>query len=136
MNKKGIDIQTIFYVLIGFFAVRLITYLSSSDRLVDKKLSDLEKQFKPTYDSYDYLKFADKLETAMSGAGTDEDAIFSVFYLMKNDLDIFKLVQSFGTRSSYLSSGNLDQWINDDLSSEYLTKLNNVLAKKGIKYRF
>lgn len=90
-----------------------------------------------TYSDKQYGDFANKLYSAMDGAGTDEDAIFSVFKKMKNDLDVLNLERKFGLRAASWAFGfstpvDLADWLRSDLSSTDLAKLNNILSAQGI----
>lgn len=75
--------------------------------------------------------FADTLDTAMRGAGTDEQAVLSVFAKMQNDLDILLLIDAFGVRKSgyFGSEENLVQWLNGDGMTADVNKLLDTKAK-------
>lgn len=90
----------------------------------------------PSYPNNNYKMWADQLEVAMYGAGTDEAMIYQVFSMMKNDADVIKLIDAFGSRKGFLqwNATTLPQWIQGDLRDR--TELNNILKQKGISYRF
>ena len=103
----------------------------------------LNKQgIKPTYYASQYVQFADKLYNAMITSnpfqGTDEDAIYSVMRLMKNDVDINMLVKAFGTRRMEFSlkGGGLAAFLQDDLDAKEMAKVNKILSDNKINYRF
>ena len=103
----------------------------------------LNKQgIKPTYYASQYVLFADKLYNAMITSnpfqGTDEEAIYSVMRLMKNDVDINMLVKSFGTRRMEFSlkGGGLAAFLQDDLDSKEMAMVNKILSNNKINYRF
>ena len=75
-----------------------------------------------------YNSLANTLETAMSGWGTDEQAIFNVFSQLINDLDFIKLDSAFGIRESEDMVG----WLKGDLSSSDIGKINQQLSNKGL----
>jgi hypothetical protein len=52
-----------------------------------------------SYISQQYADFADNLEDAMSGAGTDEDAIKNIMAKMKTRDDVLALIDQWGKRS-------------------------------------
>lgn len=83
---------------------------------------------KPSYDSQTYATWADRLEYAMDGAGTDEEIIYKVYGYMHNDADIVKLNQVFGIRSE----STLNEWIKGDMSTSDIAKINTLLRDKGI----
>ena len=106
-------------------------------------IKTLNKQgVKPTYYASQYVLFADKLYNAMITSnpfqGTDEDAIYSVMRLMKNDVDINMLVKSFGTRRMEFSlkGGGLAAFLEDDLDKKELAIVNKILSDNKINYRF
>jgi hypothetical protein len=81
-----------------------------------------------TYTDSQYKTFASKLFTAMSGAGTDEDAIYAVYRKMENDVDIIHLNNAFGDKDGY----DLSEWLYDDLNTVEIEKVNKILLDKGI----
>jgi hypothetical protein len=96
-----------------------------------------QQQIKPSYTGTQYGIFADALYVAMVDYwyywGTDEDAIKNIMRQMKNDADVLKLNQTFGTRDGY----TLSQWLRSELEDEDLaTYVNNPLASNGITFRF
>ena len=95
-----------------------------------------------THPLYKYKSFATTLKIAMKGGGSDEDAIYSVFSTMKNDLDITQLISDYGIHTYYLSlrkiatDMDLPQWIYEEMDEDEIAKLNSILAKNNITYRF
>jgi hypothetical protein len=99
---------------------------------------------KPTLDNFKLAQLANQIHSAMNGYGSDEAAIYRAFLQVKNDLDIVNLTKAYGIRK--LSSGSwnlspdfegtLGQSITEELDAKEVAALNNILAKKGIKYRF
>ncbi len=88
-----------------------------------------------------YKGYADSIYAARSANnifGTDEDAIYSVFKKMNNDLDVAKLITAFGQRrlSFSLNSANLGGFLTDELDATELGIVNSGLRSKGIKYQF
>lgn len=120
-----------------------------------KDLDVLSKQgIKPTKMDTEYITLASRLHQAMDGCATDEEAIYSVFSTMNNDADVLKLVDAFGVRfltpcaatepisyAKYLFNpksfgGSISVWLQYDLTPGEIKKVNEILAKKQIKYRF
>jgi len=97
---------------------------------------------KPSFVRSWYDASADKLYACGAGqttfTGTDEQCIYSVFVQLKNDLDVVLLTEAFGMRRKGFSfnEANLGGWITDELNSEERSALNNILARRQIKYRF
>lgn len=75
---------------------------------------------------------ADKLHTAMSGMGTDEDAIFAVFNSLNTRSDLLQLIKTFG----YRDGETLQEWLADDLSTSDISHINSILASRNINYIF
>jgi hypothetical protein len=86
--------------------------------------------------------FANKLFASMNGKGTYEDEIMSVFYHIYNDADFLAVQKAFGTRTiesrTYFVPdfrGTLLSCLADELDSDYTKQINQIMAKKKIKYR-
>jgi len=86
-------------------------------------------------------KMADDIYEAMDGYGTDEDTIVSAFQRIKTDADFDALVQAYGTRSVSSGAGNifmsdyngdLSGALHDELSSGWITDINNALQRNGV----
>jgi hypothetical protein len=104
-------------------------------------VKEFEKQMTATYPEGSYFGFADAIYAARAGNnifGTDEDAIWDVFRKMKNDLDIAKLIKAFGSKrlSFSLQSAGLGGYLSDEMDTEEINKINQILAGNNIKYRF
>jgi hypothetical protein len=113
------------------------------NRSTTEDIKTLNKQgIKPTYYASQYVVFADKLYNAMITSnpfdGTDEDAIYSVMRLMKNDVDINMLVKSFDTRRMEFSlkGGGLAAFLQDDLDKKEMAIVNKILSDNNINYKF
>ena len=101
----------------------------------------IEQGQKPSYSRTWYRSAADKLYGCGAGqrfGGTDESCIYAVFVSLKNDLDLTLLFEAFGERRKgfSLTDANLGGWLADELNREELAALNNILARRKIKYRF
>lgn len=103
----------------------------------------LQYQFsgqKPSYQDSQYKILADKLRQSMDSTwydptsyGTDEEQIRGVFSKMNNNLDVLKLVQSFGNPDGY----SLSDWLTSELSQlDIQIYVNAPLKAKGITYTF
>lgn len=108
--------------------------LRQEKKLVDKDEQTFQgKGQKLTYPLSQYTIFADTLYTNMNGIGTYKPETAGVFYKMMNDLDVLQLNKAFGKKEGY----SLSEWIADDFSEEDKDfYINNILRKKGIKFRF
>jgi hypothetical protein len=93
---------------------------------------------KPTLTAYEMSTLANKIWGAVAGVGTDESAIYRAFASVKNDLDVLGVVKAFGMRKEFgmVPERTLGQWLTDELDAKEMKALNDILARKGIKYRF
>lgn len=99
---------------------------------------------KSNYSKEQLLSFANSIEQAMQGYGTDEAAISRVIRQMKNDADFAGLSAAFGVRTISTGAlnpepnfkGTLSGALTNELSNAWVTSLNKALEKQGIKYRF
>lgn len=112
------------------------------------------KGIRPSYSATQYESFALKLAEAMNGCGTTESSLTQVFSAMKNKADVLALISAFGVRFyqpcaatqpiSYaryifddkLFGGNLQTWLEYDLSSGEIKKINKLLSEKSIDFQF
>ena len=86
---------------------------------------------KPTYTDAQYRTFANELESAMRGAGTNNQKVYDVFKKMQSYLDVLKLIQAFGTKDDQ----NLHEWINAEWFLS-IGEINRILRGNGIDYSF
>lgn len=112
------------------------------------------KGIKASYTQTQYEAFSLKLVEAMNGCGTSIGSVNSVFEAMKNKTDVLRLIEVFGVRYyrpcpatdplSYarymydqnIFGGNLQTWIEYDLSSKEVSNVNNILSAKNIDFKF
>ena len=104
-----------------------------------KKLEEIGQT--PTYMEAQYVGFADAIYAARgcnNFFGTDEDAIYNVFRKMVNDIDVAKLIEKFGERRLCFSftESTLGGFLSSDLDQDEIKIINDILEKKGIKYKF
>lgn len=108
----------------------------------------------PSYSDSQFLSYVNVLVQAMTGCGTDEDAVYGVFRQMKNEADIRKLIVSFGIQyyqpcevtspAQYLYwqfndqayGGDLGTWLGYDLSDSEISTVNSILRNNGINFSF
>ena len=123
--------------------------------LAKKEAEILQRSgMKASYSQTQYESFALKLVEAMNGCGTTLDSVKQVFEAMNNKTDVLKLIEVFGVRYyrpcpatdpvSYakymfdqnIFGGNIQTWLQYDLSSSELEKINNILKGKKIDFKF
>ena len=121
----------------------------------DDELRDLKNQgINPTLTNSEINGLISSIIDAIGGCGTDEQKIYDAFEQLNNDADVKLLIKIWGVRSfepcaitspiSYTKwlwnnnsiGGNITQVLNSDLSSANKSKINSILAKKGIKHKF
>jgi hypothetical protein len=121
----------------------------------DTELNKLSNQgVKPTISISQATTLAQSLVQAMNGCGTDEKKMYGVFDQLKNDADVYLLIKQFGVRyytpcaasnpvsyAKYLYNdksfgGDIGTWMGYDLTSAEIQKINGILAKKKILFRF
>lgn len=101
----------------------------------------------PSYPDVQFQSWATTLVTAMSGCSTDHSALESVFSNLNNDADVYKLIAVFGSQAvtgctflliPWTSGGTyaLPAAISTYVSADEKTRLNAILASKGITYVF
>lgn len=121
----------------------------------ESELLDLKRKgINPSYSNSQYEAMCLKLQEAMNGCGTDEEAVMAVFEQMKNKADVLKLISAFGIRyyrpcaatqpisySLYLTDntafgGTIPTWLQYDLSAGEIQDVNDMLKAKKIDYTF
>lgn len=125
-------------VYLGYKAVKALIS-SSATSAAESDINKLKgKGMVASYPDAVYTNIADSIEQACLGFGTDEQLIYQNFGLMKNDLDVAKLIVAYGTRriEFSLQMGTLSQLLSSELDSSEISEINSILAKKGITYRF
>ena len=139
-NPKSLIAVAIGIVIIALLIYFIIKRSSSKIKGAINSVSDSAKiqehinetGEQPSYNDFEYKSMADQIERAMRGCGTDEDAIFDVMKKMRNNTDVMKLKQAFGTRGDE----DLSQWLGGDLSSSEMKKVNTILSGNGITLTF
>lgn len=121
-------------------------YLKDAKRTLDDVSDELKKLtsqgMRPSYSDSQYKIWADVAYTCYAGWGTCSGD--TIFVNMKNDSDVLKLIEAFGVRTIPSGRfnpasdfrGTLPQVVRDELNIFEIQRLNNILASKGIKYKF
>jgi hypothetical protein len=108
--------------------------------LIDKASAGLAGK-KTTYTPAQFAQMADALYIALKDFGTDETVIYKEIGKLKTLPDLYALIVAYGTRRVHdnlfmYEDYNLAQALSADLSTGELDKLNEILAKSGINYKF
>lgn len=137
MNIYAYAVIAVVILIIIILVVYFVTKKKNPDPKVQiKEAAEYAKKLetnykKASFTNAQFLGFADKLYAAMKGVGTDNDAIYFVFKQLKNDTDIYKLIEAFGIRDGE----TLNQWLTSELSSNERFNLNQITSKYAA-YRF
>lgn len=136
--------STVIVAGLGFGAWRLYKNIFNKERIpIVPPIPPVPegKGNKYSYISQQYADFADTLEDAMSGAGTDEDAIKTVMSKMKTRDDVLALIDQWGKRSLSTPYGwdtdpkTLSQAFNYELDTKDIeTYVNQPIKKTGYKF--
>lgn len=100
-----------------------------------------QKGIKPSFLNSQYSLWSEKLQYALNYFNTDEPAVYSIFNSLKNEADLLKLIQTFGTRKIEMfpfvfQNATLSEAIQSQMDEDEITKVNGILAKKGINFTF
>ena len=149
--KESVALKPIAWLLIagavGFIVVKAGKGVAEAFRKwqagrdIVKEKNQLEKTQNLSYPISQYQIFAGSLYDAFQGTGTDEARIKSVFSQMKNNLDVLKLVEVYGTRDggSYFWTPKMtliEQIPYDMTDAEIETYVNAPLRANRITYQF
>jgi hypothetical protein len=117
-------------------------------RNINTEIVNLQKFMKPSYPDSTYDTLANTIYNSMKFAvGDDYGAVQDSLKKMKNDLDVAKLIKSFGSRQDYAFGipvgGKMDlfTYVKKELGNEWggltayrVTDINKDWAAKKIKY--
>ena len=149
--KESVALKPIAWLLIagavGFIVVKAGKGVAEAFRKwqagrdIVKEKNQLEKTQNLSYPISQYQIFAGSLYDAFVGTGTDETRIKSVFSQMKNNLDVLKLVEVYGTKDggSYFWTPKMtliEQIPYDMTDAEIETYVNAPLRANRITYQF
>lgn len=110
-----------------------------------RELADLSKKgVRPTITQTQAEAYSSSLVQAFDEVGTDEDAVYQIMGQMKNIADVLFLIQVYGVRSF---KGTFTSWFSDEtlnlpgaisyeMSTSEIDKINGILSKAGITYKF
>jgi type II secretory pathway pseudopilin PulG len=147
--------------LLGYSLYRSIKRKQDERKLLqaaeaaNQELQQLGQQgITPSFSDSQFEVWSTKIDGAVAGCGTDEEAIYEVFRALKNEADVRKLISVFGIRyytpceysdpvsytiwlvNHQAYPGDLQSFLAADLDSDNIAEINSILASKGINYRF
>lgn len=112
---------------------------SSSSVAADDSLKALAKKgIFPTQQPTDYRLKAEALHTALDGCGTDDAQILRVFGGLKNEADVYALIDAYGIRkTSCMGIGSTSTLAGhlQECSDETKAMLNRAAKSKGWNFR-
>ncbi len=154
LGSKQVIISAVVIFIIIILAVLLIKFVpkllkrSQEEKEKDAYRSSIDPQ-KVTLTPADFVSMANALDAAFNYVfGTDEEVIYSVFERLNTKDDLFSLMDAFGRKRSDVytrvlapigatwEEADLTRWINDELDSSEKAKVNQILASKGIAFKF
>ena len=104
------------------------SFKTTDEKQAEKDIDDDDLSF----DLSIYRQMANSIESAISGAGTNEEIVESAIKKLRTKSDWLQLYIEFGTRSSWGSSGDLVQWIIEDIDGSDLLPISNHLNSIGV----
>lgn len=134
---KVVAISVVVLVIVAIIILIVVKYKGKlTDTIKNRELAEsLDEEINQddiTLTQTQLNTFASSLYAAMDGAGTDEDKIYNVFRAMGTRSDVLQLIKTFGVKDGE----TLTEWLNGDLSSKEIDKINNILANNNINYQF
>jgi hypothetical protein len=114
---------------------------------VENELEKEKKNAPASYAASTYSGWASAIAEAIFGYGADFKVIYDITNRLKNNTDFLMLQKAWGSPTRlvfptwfvFYDTGRqytLQQAIRAQYSSDQVKKLNSVLQRKGIKYRF
>lgn len=141
MNKQKVITISVIAAIVIAVAIFLIVKLKGGVKSIvnddknNKLIDEINKEQNAddiTLTQLQFNAYASSLKKALQGLGTDEKKIYNVFQQMNTRSDVLQLIKTFGV----VDGENLNEWLNDDLSAKEIDKINQILAEKGINYKF
>ena len=134
---KVVAISVVVLVIVAIIILIVVKYKGKlTDTIKNRELAEsLDEEINQddiTLTQTQLNTFASSLYAAMDGAGTDEDKIYNVFRAMGTRSDVLQLIKTFGVKDGE----TLTEWLNGDLSSKEIDKINSILANNNINYQF
>jgi hypothetical protein len=110
---------------------------------IDQAVKDSAKKQKQTYTDAQLKGFADTIHNAIKYSSVSDDYDKAGLYLAapKNDTDVYRMIQLFGTRQEtyfgvFTYNYNMQEMVRRNLSQSKLNAINDNYFRKGIKFRW
>jgi hypothetical protein len=117
-------------------------------REIDGEIQKLEETQKPSFSDSQYTLFANTIYNSMRYcAGDDYGTVEATMKKMKNNLDVAKLIKTFGTKKDFcfgINTGEFDlfTYVQKELGNDFggitnyrIKRINEDWRKKGITYQ-
>ncbi len=119
-------------IIIVYYVYTYIKSYSSTVKQSSQEQAYISQGQVQSFPDAEYESMSNEIVTAISGWGTDEDAVLNVMGRLNNNLDAVKLNQAFGQREGT----GLKGWLEGDLSSSDIAQIYQILGTNGITYKF
>jgi hypothetical protein len=125
-------------VLLAVYWSKIKAYFTA--RRLEKSFEEQITPTEVTISQQQAQNIADKIYTAMDGAGTNETALYNAFEQINSYSDLMMVMKAFGKRKGSWSwfggESGLVEWICNDCSNSEIAKINAILASKNIDFSF
>ena len=110
----------------------------------DDELGTVLKNENPSFPVSQYDQWVSKMLTASGGCGTDSEQILAVFNKLRNNADFLMLKSRFNIQTWDAcnwafdfgdNKGDMQTLLSKELTPAEISKVNSILATKGIAYR-
>ena len=121
---------------------QIVGDVAKEKRVIEDELAN--DPTKQTWPASQYYAFANKIMAATEVFGTDERAIYNVFYNIHTDKDFLLLKKAFGVREYngdvlphfiLQNDLNLQGVLSYELNNDEIKKVNAILKKNGVRYK-
>jgi hypothetical protein len=142
--------------LLGFIVVKSILNkikatadLKKEEEIKNQAANEIKNLYnqgiKQTIPNVQLESLASEIKQAFDGCGTDTNTLYRSFEKLQNEADLQALIKIYGVRKYDACNWamdfgdkqlNLSSSIIDECSSSEVSKINAILGKRGIKFRF
>lgn len=140
MKQVYAQYKTAIWLVLGALVLITLVYFASSIYKWIKAQFDPSQQLdieeeNLSYSVPEFELFADQLESAMQGLGTDESAVYHVFNQMNTSDDLKQLIKSFGVRElGWSGEKNLLQWLRAEMNVDDLIPIQTIFNNAGVAF--
>lgn len=121
--------------------------INSTQKKQEAELKQITQNITPdqlSLPEFRYRELAEIIYVALYNpmANDDEEAVYGVFEQLSTQQDVLKLIDKFGFRARNIgvlntsNSFSLGAFLTAAMNTKEIAKINNILARKTIPYRF